>query len=219
MYVYVYYNIIYNVLNLCEWCKLIFASYVINEMTGSVYKIEGGLDFYKELSGSGSGSGTGTGLGFENENASEPGCENCLLTNQPLTYGHITLPCSHKFNFLPLYTETLYQKTNPAFVKNVYNTPIGKDKIKCPYCRTVHANALLPYIVNEKRVPSVNGPAKLCMSTPFKCQHISTSANQKRCTPCRSFVNIYYIPAKETHEAMFLCKRHATQIKKMAHSQ
>ena len=164
-------------------------------------------------------SGLGLGLGPESDAVSDSGSEKCLLTNQPLTYGHITLPCGHKFNFLPLYTETLYQKTNPAFVKNIYNTPIGKDKIKCPYCRTVHANALLPYIVNEKRVSGVSGPAKLCISTSFKCQHISTSASQKRCTPCRSFVNIHYIPATDTRDAMFLCKRHATQIKKMAHPQ
>jgi hypothetical protein len=173
--------------------------------SSTVYKIAGGIDFYKELLESCS-----TSDAVPDSTVDDPECEKCLLTNQPLVYGHITLPCGHKFNFLPLYTETLYQKTNSAFVKNVYNAPIGKDKLKCPYCRTVHVGALLPYIINEKRVSGVNAPAKWCSSTPFKCQHVSVSATQKRRTPCRSFVNIHCIPATDTGDAMFLCKRHLT---------
>ena len=182
-----------------------------------VYKIDGGIDFYKELleiapahNADANDANTVSGATSVNNAASKDECEKCLLTNQPLAYGHITLPCGHKFNFMPLYTETLYQKTNPAFVKNVYNIPIGKDKLKCPYCRTVHTGALLPYIVNEKRVSGVNAPAKLCIATPFKCQHVSVSATQKRRTPCRSFVNIHCIPDTDTSDAMFLCKRHLT---------
>jgi hypothetical protein len=168
-----------------------------------LYKIDGGIDFYKELLESDASNSN------SNSTNDDEGVK-CLLTNQPLAYGHITLPCGHKFNFLPLYTETLYQKTNPSFVKNVYNVPIGKDKLKCPYCRTVHVGALLPYIVNEKRVTGVNAPVKLCMPTPFKCQHVSVSATQKRRTPCRSFVNVYCIPATDTGDPVFLCKRHLT---------
>jgi hypothetical protein len=198
-----------------------------------VYKIEGGIDFYKELLEFESESNTATSnttstisttSTTNTDTTSSAGksdacCEKCLLTNQPLSYGHITLPCGHKFNFLPLYTETLYQKTNPAFVKNVYNTPIGKDKLKCPYCRTVHTGALLPYIVNERRVPGVNAPVKLCARAPFKCEHVSTSANQKRRTPCRSFVNLHYVPATDTGtgNAMFLCRRHLTLTQSKTH--
>ena len=142
-----------------------------------LYKIDGGIDFYKELLESGVNSDADA---------------DTVASAQPK------------------HTETLYQKTNPSFVKNVYNVPIGKDKLKCPYCRTVHVGALLPYIVNEKRVSGVNAPAKLCMPTPFKCQHVSVSATQKRRTPCRSFVNVYCIPATDTGDPVFLCKRHLT---------
>ena len=167
-----------------------------------MYKIEGGINFYKELL-------------LEHANEQSSSSDVCLLTNRPLECGYIELPCGHKFNFLPLYTETLYQKTNPAFVNNKYNTPIGKDKIKCPYCRTIHANSLLPYIVNEKRIIGINSPIKLCSLGNVKCQHVSVSTCKKKHTACTSFTNIHYIPNSEsgTGNAMFLCKRHVTQWK------
>jgi hypothetical protein len=177
----------------------------MTECTVSKYKIEGGIDFYKELFKSEA----------ENPNnvqtPSEDANDKCLLTNGPLTYGHIELPCGHKYNFFPLYTETLYQKTNPAFVKNVYNVPVGKDKIKCPYCRTIHSNCLLPYIVNGKRIVGVNGPVSVCSSSNIvTCQWMLSRGGS--CKVCK---NIHYVPDSETPNgcAMFLCKRHLTQMK------
>lgn len=169
-----------------------------------MYKIEGGINFYKELL-----------LEESNAQSSSDSLDTCLLTNRPLECGYIELPCGHKFNFLPLYTEILYQKTNPAFVNNKYNTPIGKDKIKCPYCRTIHANSLLPYIVNEKRIIGINSPIKLCSLGNVKCQHVSVSTSKKKQTACTSFTNIHYISGSDsgTGNSMFLCKRHLTQWK------
>ena len=171
-----------------------------------MYKIEGGINFYKELLDE-----------YEaNAQSTASSSDDCLLTNRPLECGYIELPCGHKFNFLPLYTETLYQKTNPAFVNNKYNTPIGKDKIKCPYCRTIHSNSLLPYIVNEKRIIGINSPIKLCSLGSVKCQHVSVSTSKKKHTACTSFTNIHYIPNSDSgtgNAAIFLCKRHVTQWK------
>lgn len=178
----------------------------------SKYKIEGELDFYKELFKSSSECDKF----IEHEHTPQPlvEYEKCLLTNRPLVYGHIELPCGHKYNFFPLYTETLYQKTNPAFVKNVYNVPIGKDKIKCPYCRTVHLNCLLPYIVNGKRVLGINSPVSACISSnTVTCQYVLTRGGS-----CKVGKNIHYVSESETPNgcAMFLCKRHLTHMKKKA---
>lgn len=182
--------------------------------TSQVYKIEGGIDFYKEL--------------FKNEtttvpdHASSNGKEKCLLTNSDLEPGYIELPCGHKFNFFPLYTETLYQKTNPAFVKNIYNTPVEKNKIKCPYCRSVHANSLLPYILHNKRVTGVNSPVKFCSKPTVKCQHVSVSAIKKRETQCKTCINIHYIPTPYGEDpgksALFLCTRHTREYENKKNS-
>jgi hypothetical protein len=177
----------------------------MDECLNSKYKIEGGIDFYKELFKS------------EADNANDINSlmvedEKCLLTNRPLVYGHIELPCGHKYNFFPLYTETLYQKTNPAFIKNVYNVPVGKDKIKCPYCRTIHLNCLLPYIVDGKRVIGVNSPVSACISS----NHVTCQYRLLRGGACKVCKNLHYVPETEASNgcAMVLCKRHLTQIKK-----
>ena len=34
----------------------------------------------------------------------------CLISNTKLETNYITLDCNHKFNFLPLYYEIVYQK-------------------------------------------------------------------------------------------------------------
>ena len=175
------------------------------------YKIEGKLDFDKELFKSPCESDTHVEDETQSLNV-EGESEKCLLTNRPLVYGHIQLPCGHKYNFFPLYTETLYQKTNPAFVKNVYNVPVGKDKLKCPYCRTVHLNCLLPYIVNGKRVVGINSPVSSCISSNIvTCQHVLARGGS--CKVCK---NLHYVPESETSNgcAIFLCKRHLTHMKK-----
>ena len=65
----------------------------------------------------------------------------CLISGLPLDNNHIVLDCNHKFNYVPLYNEYRYQKTN----KNVYdsNRPLSYQ-IKCPYCRNF-TNKILPY--------------------------------------------------------------------------
>ena len=165
------------------------------------YIIEGGINFYEEL---------------ESATTTDDDTKSCLLTKTPLTYGHITLPCTHTFNFLPLYNEVLSQKTNPELLKNVYHIRMSKNHIKCPYCRTIHADSLLPYIMGpgNRRVTGVNGPVSLCMPTPFKCQH-AVSKNSGRgkkkqliTVECTAIKNIYYCVNGGGEYVKFLCKKH-----------
>lgn len=94
--------------------------------------------------------------------------ECCLISKQPLTYNYITLPCNHKFNYIPLLKEIITQKTtrNPLNV-----TMLMLHQIQCPYCRSIH-NKLLPFVptsVCSKRIRGVTAPTLYCM-------------NQKTCT-------------------------------------
>jgi hypothetical protein len=172
------------------------------------YAIAGGIDFYEELK---------TPL---TATVDDIEIKECLLSKMQLTYGHITLPCSHTFNFLPLYNEILSQKTNPAILKNIYHIKLNKNHIRCPYCREIHADVLLPYIVGDRRVIGVNGPSALCMIPPFKCQHVTktmTGRGSKRhevVTECNTCHDIYYCEVND--EPWFLCKRHRTHHKKTA---
>jgi hypothetical protein len=100
----------------------------------------------------------------------------CLISHQPLTKSHIQLPCTHRFNYKPLFQEVCTQK----LVQNMYNPVLLKtNQLKCPYCRSISEH-LLPYLPSEKQVREygVNGPAKYCMPYTAECEY---KAKSKTC--------------------------------------
>jgi len=111
------------------------------------YIIEDGIDFYAEIKKNDHGAGVGL----------------CLISGESLGRNHIALPCSHKFNYVPLYQEIVSQKRK----HNPYNMEkLLGSQIKCPYCRNV-SDKLLPFIPSEEgveRIKGVNSPSSSCMS-------------------------------------------------------
>ena len=85
----------------------------------------------------------------------------CLLTHQPFEKNAITLPCTHKFNYIPLYNEICHQKIN-NYLETTY---LSLNQIKCPYCRNI-SNKLLPFISHKDVIlkRGVNYPQKYCMT-------------------------------------------------------
>ena len=79
---------------------------------------------------------------LENSEYNEDNNDICLLSNDKLTINYITLPCNHKFNYIPLYNELYELKINRKY--NYYDKfKLRDNQIMCPYCRTVH-HFLLP---------------------------------------------------------------------------
>ena len=67
--------------------------------------------------------------------------EICLISKESLQEQHISLECGHKFNYIPLYNEIIYQIRKV----NILDTNIlSTNQLKCPYCRHIN-NLLLPY--------------------------------------------------------------------------
>jgi hypothetical protein len=94
----------------------------------------------------------------------------CLISKEKLHPNHITLICNHKFNYIPIYKEVIYQKNR---INTIYEvTKLSSYQIKCPYCRTI-TNNLLPYIPypSVKLIKNVNSPEYDCMNAT-KCSHI-----------------------------------------------
>ena len=133
------------------------------------YIIEGDIDFFAELNSA-----------FETKNSDNI----CLLTGQPLTYNHVTLPCKHSFNYEPLYKEIYLQKTHKVATDTCI---LNVNQIKCPYCRDI-TNKILPYIPIDnykRRIRGVNSPLTYCMSGK-ECQWIFKTGKKKglRCSSC-----------------------------------
>lgn len=84
--------------------------------SGVTYEIEGDFDFFKELkniSSNKTDSSSSAILGVEDTPA-----EKCLITDEKLRKDHITLKCGHKFNYVPLFKEVVFQKCS-LLPKNV----------------------------------------------------------------------------------------------------
>jgi hypothetical protein len=131
------------------------------------YIIEDGIDFYAEIN---------------KKDGDEGGDGLCLISGQSLGRNHIELPCSHKFNYVPLYLEIISQKRK----YNPYNMErLTSYQIKCPYCRNV-SHKLIPFIPVEEgveRMKGVNSPDSQCMNHHV-CSWVFKSGKNKN-TPCK----------------------------------
>ena len=87
----------------------------------------------------------------------------CEITNSTLEDNYIQLSCGHKFNYIPLYNEIKYQKTNKYSLSYDF-TKLSINQIKCPYCRDI-TNNILPYFnyCNLPIIKGVNYPQKYSM--------------------------------------------------------
>lgn len=126
----------------------------------------------------------------------------CLISKEPLHPNHITLSCNHKFNYIPIYKEVLYQKTK---FNNLYEvTKLNYNQIKCPYCRTI-TNKLLPFIPYPcvKIAKNIHSFGNNCIPVT-KCSHvIKKRIDNTSCeTECKKNA-LYY-----EKENVLLCPTH-----------
>jgi len=64
----------------------------------------------------------------------------CLITNEKLKEGYVTMLCNHSFNYIPLFNDLLHHKKTLYLETQMLKT----NEIRCPYCRNKQA-VLLPY--------------------------------------------------------------------------
>jgi len=115
--------------------------------------------------------------------------DRCMITDSELQDNSVTLKCGHQFNYIPLYNEIKYQKTNKYSITYDY-TKLGINQIKCPYCRTI-TNNILPYfnrysneIDNVELIRGVTTPSKYSLKIN-QCQHyIKTKDRQCNSSAC-----------------------------------
>lgn len=83
-------------------------SFICMEHQGFEYEVEGGFDFFNELKQMTTAAPTTeTGNGTGTTTSTAP---RCLITDEPLRRDHITLQCGHRFNYVPLFKDVLFQK-------------------------------------------------------------------------------------------------------------
>lgn len=122
----------------------------------------------------------------------------CLLTREPLTLNHITMPCGHKYNYIPICKEISALKwTAKSYTGAV---KLSRTQTICPYCRKVF-DMLLPKIPVDGYVPG----KYVCSSTNCmdhrECQYVFQSGKRKgQCCAKKSAFDTKHGP---------LCSQHA----------
>jgi hypothetical protein len=137
---------------------------------------------------------------------STPSHDNiCLISKEPLHPNHITFTCNHKFNYMPIYKEILYQKTKSNTLYEV--TKLNSNQMKCPYCRTI-TNKLLPFIPypSVKLAKNIHSSDNNCISTA-KCSHVIKKRDGDTHCETKCHKNALYYEA----ENLLFCPTHYKQ--------
>jgi hypothetical protein len=168
------------------------------------------IDFFSELSKIMQTTSSSSCSPYESSNivisSSPPSNDEniCLISKENLHPNHITLKCNHKFNYMPIYKEVLYQKTKSNTMYEV--TKLQPYQIKCPYCRTI-TNKLLPFIPypSVKLAKNIHSTGSDCLSAK-KCSYIIKTRATNSSTTCDSncHKNALYYEA----ENLLLCPGH-----------
>lgn len=94
------------------------------------YKIDGNIDFYKELQN------------MESDDTIQ-NSPICLISREPLYGRYVSLECGHSFNYLPLFKDIYNHKKKFNF-KEGKDSHLKINQIRCPYCRNIQ-NSVMPY--------------------------------------------------------------------------
>jgi len=135
-----------------------------------IYEIEGNIDFFKEL------KGITTTTKPANEHAAsatvfleiqdEP-LERCLITDEKLRKDHITLKCGHKFNYVPLFKEVVFQKCS-MLPKNV------------------SSKLVTMYVKNTPDSSVSTNVSTVLYNTSYNLETTKISYNEMKCPYCRA---------------------------------
>ena len=153
-------------------------SYILFRMGPEVtYEIEGGLDFFKELKNIKTRRTDDVSIQIEDKPI-----EKCLITDEKLGKDHITLKCGHKFNYVPLFKEVVFQKCS-MLPKNV------SSKIVTSYIQNTPASASAS--AASASLPTMNSTthssvATVTYNSSYNLETTKVNYNEMKCPYCRS---------------------------------
>jgi len=153
------------------------------------YEIEGGFDFFKELkqivpassSAAVCDSGCACAVSLLVEDA------RCLITDEKLRKDHIVLKCGHKFNYVPLFKEVLFQKCS-LLPKNLSAKIITTYTMPVIVPSTASANTSHPTYMNQQ-----SNVTSVLYNSSYNLETTKLNYNEIKCPYCRA-ITPYILP-------------------------
>jgi len=161
------------------------------------YEVEGGVDFFNELkqmtAGATTASATATTASPAASTAAPP---RCLITDEPLRRDHITLQCGHRFNYIPLFKDVLFQKCS-LLPKNL-SASIITTYIK-PMPQTASSAA-------SSAESSAESSVSVMYNSSYNLETTKLQYNEMKCPYCRSITPhiLPYYPYPEVSKVKYV---------------
>ena len=155
------------------------------------YEVEGNVDFFSELKQMSAGAGATTATSTAAATA-----PRCLITDEPLRRDHITLQCGHKFNYIPLFKDVLFQKCS-LLPKNLSSSIITMYTKDAPAST---ATALPTYQTQNPNVLSV------MYNSSYNLETTKLQYNEMKCPYCRTITPhiLPYYPYPEVSKVKYV---------------
>ncbi len=144
--------------------------------SGFEYEVEGDIDFFSQLK-----QMTATSPTDANTNTTIP---RCLITDEVLRRDHVTLQCGHKFNYVPLFKEVLFQKCQllPKNLSSNIITTYTTTPATVPAMATAsHHSSPLP-----TNTSNTSGVVSVTHNPSYNLETRKLHNNEMKCPYCRS---------------------------------
>jgi len=144
------------------------------------------IDFFNELKQmkcKASQSASSPAQATDSVNVSTSDTPHCLITDEPLRKDHITLQCGHKFNYVPLFKEVLFQKCS-LLPKNI------SMNIITMYTNNTQVNSLPIYSSVTSSSESKNtNIVSVTYNSSYNLETMKLQYNEMKCPYCRTITN------------------------------
>jgi hypothetical protein len=150
------------------------------------YEVEGGIDFFSELKQMPAASASASAAST---------APRCLITDEPLGRDHITLQCGHRFNYIPLFKDVLFQKCS-LLPKNL-SASIVTMYTKDTSAVTSHTN--LPTYQSQNVI-------SVTYNSSYNLETTKLQYNEMKCPYCRTITPhiLPYYPYPEVSKVKYV---------------
>lgn len=153
--------------------------------SGYMYELENDIDFFKELKKITADKMKPLSAASESHVMESDTDPRCLITDEKLRKDHIALECGHKFNYIPLFKEVLFQKCS-LLPKNI------SSKLVTTYTKNLPVTSASQV---QQSSSSSSNPNVLSVTynSSYNLETTKLQYNEMKCPYCRT-ITPYILP-------------------------
>jgi hypothetical protein len=153
---------------------------------GYIYELECDIDFFKELK---KFSTEKTDQQVSSAHDTES-IQRCLITDDKLRKDHITLECGHKFNYVPLFKDVLFQKCSllPKNISSKLVTTYTKNQPTTASALT-YTNSPNNNSITQTTMPQNTNILSVMYNSSYNLETTKLQYNEIKCPYCRSITH------------------------------